>query len=200
MSGYTAMAIAIGGMAMSAVGAKQQQDVANRNIAAANNAARANAIAAQQQAHFLAQQERNNAAIVGQNVVYIKQAAKVASQRHGERIRKTVAAVNVRTAAMGFLVDPKETTEDVYSTVTLLRADVEWGGARDIRDIYHNAALEERRALIQRENFVAQAGLFEWKAAQGDTGVGYGTGASSAYAATAAFMSGAGNAYSLRPA
>ena len=195
MSGYTAMAIAIGGAVMGAVGSAQQQQIANQNAHARNVAARNNAIAAQQAASYKAQISYNNSVIAAQNAASIREAATEAAQRHSVRVRNTVGALHAGMAANGFLVDD---TDD--STGTDLEAGLRAAGTHDIRTIYHNAELEARRALIEKEQFIREGELNVWKASLGDTGVGYTIGGeSSALTGAASFMSSAAKAASLMP-
>lgn len=194
MSGYTAMAMAIGGAAIQGIGAARQADAANQNAHRANIAARNNAIAEQQRNQYQAEVERNNAVIAEQNAASIRAAATEAAQRHSVRVKNTVGAAKTDFAANGFLVD-----DDWDTTIWDLTTDLEVDGAHDIATMYHNAELEERRAHLQGRDFIAQAGLFDWKASQGDTGVGYNIGGvDPALAGAASFAAGASKAWSLR--
>ena len=82
-------------------------------------------------------------------------------------------------AALGFLID------DPGSTNVDLLADIAEAGALDLKKIEENTAAEERRALIQGDNFVAQAGLYGLKASAQNAGL----------AAGGTLLSGAGNVF-----
>ena len=139
MAWWTTAAIAIGTV-VSAAGAAQQQR------------------AAQSQAQFQAGLARNNAIIAQQNAADAKDRGKADAEEHRDRVEQQKGAVKADQAGSGFLVD------DPGSTNVDLLADVAEAGALDIRRIEQNTDREVRRALIQGDNFTAQASLYGIKA------------------------------------
>ncbi|WP_340152010.1 hypothetical protein [uncultured Sneathiella sp.] len=127
--------------------------------------ARQQAQAAQQQANFQASVQRNNAIIAQQNAADVRNRGEVEAQEHRDRIRQTRGAVVASQAANGFLVD------DPGSSNVDLLADVMEAGELDVLRIEENTAREERRALIQGQNFTAQAGLFDAQASAQNPGL-----------------------------
>ena len=158
MSGYTTIALAVGGAVMSAAGSYQQQQTANANIAMQNAINRNKAIAAQNEANFQAQVSRNNAQIARDNADAIRARGLSAEQDKalaGERVRGAIAA---RTAALGFVVDDDEGT-----TVQHAFEDAAAATALDILRIRDRVGTEVRTAEIQGVNYMAQADLFQLK-------------------------------------
>ena len=143
MSGFS---IAIGlGVVSTGLGfiAQRQQAQAQRN-----------------QANFQAQVARNNAIIAQQNAAQIEKKGKIAEQDRKRLIRQTIGAAKAGQAAQGFLVDDDEDSTNVQHVADLAEA-----GQLDILRIRDNMESEKRRALIQGDQFTAQAGLFDLKAA-----------------------------------
>jgi len=135
---------AIGGLAMSAMGAAQQ------------------ASAQQAQANYRAQVERNNARIARQNAAQIEKEGKVAEQERMRLIRSTLGNAKARQARMGFLIDDP----DPDSTNVLLLADLAEQGQLDILTIRRNSLSEQRRAINQGRYFTAQADLYKLQSDQ----------------------------------
>ena len=139
--------IAIGSAVASAGMGAMQQSASNAN-------ARNQAAHQRNQAAFLAAQSRNNAIIAQQNIDRIAAAGTTEEGRLRERIRQTSGSAAASLAANGLLVDD---TED--STAFLLRADIAEAGAQDIVSLRNTVADEKHSALLQKENFLAEAAL-----------------------------------------
>jgi hypothetical protein len=152
MSGFT-IAATIASTAMSFVAQRQQ------------------AQAQAQQANFQAAVARNNAIIARQNADAIEKSGKVAEQERRELIQRHIGTAKAVQAANGFLVDDDEDSTNVQE-----RAAVAEAGALDILRIRDRVDDEQRRALIQGDQFTAQAGLFDLKGADaGSSAAGFGT-------------------------
>jgi hypothetical protein len=113
------------------------------------------------QATYQAIVARNNAVTAARNAASILERGEIAQQEHRRKVKTVKGAVKARQAALGFLVD--DTADS--SNQRALQDIAELGKLDELR-IKHNAALEERRALIQGVNFTAQAGLYDLKAGQ----------------------------------
>jgi len=139
MSGWTTAIMAIG-TAVSAAGSYQQ------------------AKAAQAQANYQSQVAANNAIIAQQNAEVVRDRGKVAEGEQRDRIAQAKGAVKAGAAGAGFLVD------DYGSTNVDLLADVAEAGELDMKRIQEATAMEERRALLQGQDFQAQSGLYALQA------------------------------------
>lgn len=116
------------------------------------------AAAQKQQAEFQAAVQRNNAIIAEQNADAIQQQGKVEEEKHRERIAQSIGTGKVAMAARGLAVDaPGEVGEDLIDDLLL-------AGGMDILTIRHNVGIEKRRALIQKDQYTAQAQLFDLQA------------------------------------
>ena len=145
---------AVAGLAMSAMGAAQQAQAQRR------------------QDLYRAQVARNNAQIARQNAAYIQKSGEVAKSERRELIKRHIGTVKAVYAANGFLVDDP----DPDSTSAQSLAAVAEAGELDILRLDDRIKDEKRRALIQGEHFIAQAGLFELSGADRSGGiVGLGT-------------------------
>ena len=136
------------GTGVSAVGAMQQ------------------AGAQRDQTAFQAAVARNNAIIAQQNAEQIAKKGKVAEQDRARLISQTKGAAKARQAALGFLVDDDEDSTNVQNI-----ADIAETGQLDILRIRDNVESEKRRALVQGQQFTAQAGLFDLKAGDSSGGL-----------------------------
>lgn len=110
------------------------------------------------QAEYNAAVERNNVIIAEQNAEAILQQGTVQKDLHREKIAQTIATSKVNAAAQGLIVDEEG------GVVGDLIDDLRLAGALDIMTIRHNVGLEERRANIERDQFVAKADLFDMQA------------------------------------
>ena len=134
--------VAVAGTVVSAVGAYQQ--------AAAQKA----------QAQYSAQVARNNAVIAEQNAADIVQRGEVARDVQRRRVEQTIGAARAAIAGSGLLLDEGDTG----TTSALLLDDLRTAGQFDIMTLKANIDREERRALIQGQQFEAEAGLFDLQA------------------------------------
>ena len=168
ISAGTAALLSFAGTAVSAVGQWQAQ--------------RAAAQAAREQAMYHSQVARNNAIIAQQNAADVRDRGARAEDEQRRRIHQTKGSAKAAQAAGGFLVD-----DTADSTNVQMVADLAEAGELDILTIRDNTEREAHRAEVQGQQFVAEAGLFDLKAASstGPSGVGaLGTllgGAASAY-------------------
>ena len=110
--------------------------------------------AAKQQANFQRQQAEVNAIIAQQNAADVRDRGKVAEEEQRDQIAQNKGTVRAAEAAHGFLVD------DPGSTNVDQLVDLAGKGELDVLRIRDNTLREERRALIQADNFTAQAGAF----------------------------------------
>lgn len=134
-------AISVASTALSAVGAFQQ------------------AQAQRQQAEYNAAVARNNATIAEQNARDIVQRGEVARDIQQRRVAQTVGAARAAIAGSGLLVDDSPDT-----TPAALLDDLRVAGQFDIMTLKSNIDREARRARIEGDQFVAQAGLFDLQA------------------------------------
>lgn len=168
ISAGTAALLSFAGTAMSAVGQYQAQ--------------RAAAQSARNQANYQAQVARNNAIIAQQNAADVRDRGARAEDEQRRRIHQTKGSAKAVQASHGFLVD-----DTADSTNVQMVADLAEAGELDILTIRDNTEREAHRAEVQGQQFVAEAGLFDLKAASstGPSGLGaMGTllgGAASAY-------------------
>jgi len=132
------MILGIAGAAMSAVGAMQQ------------------AKAQQAQADYNAQVQRNNQIIAQQNADVVRKQARVAVQDQRRKLVQNIGTARAVMASKGLLVDDYQD-----STSQALLDDITTAGAADIMTLKYNAELEERRALIQKNEFKAREDLFD---------------------------------------
>lgn len=158
-----AVVVSAVGVGMSAIGSYQQ------------------AQAAKSQANYQAQVAMNNSIIAQQNAADVRDRGKRDIEEHRDRIAQSKGAAKGDMASLGFLID------DPDSTNVKLLADIAEVGALDVLKMRDNTDREERRALIQGDQFVAQAGLYGLQAsAQNPGAAAAGTllsGASKTYAA-----------------
>jgi len=128
------------GVGLSAVGAAQQ------------------ASAQKKQAQYQSQVEQNNAIIAEQNAMDSIRRGAVESAKHGVRIRQTYGSAKAAAAGSGM-----DVTVQGEVAAKLLR-DITTAGAYDMATIRHNASMEARRAMIQKDQFTAQSRLFDLQA------------------------------------
>lgn len=124
--------------------------------------------AAQAQARYQQQVANNNAIIAQQNAADVRDRGKRDEEEHRARIGQSKGAAKGDMAPNGFLID------DPGSTNVDLLADIAEMGELDIKKIQDNTAREERRALIQGDNFQAQAGLYGLQASAQSPGLAAG--------------------------
>jgi hypothetical protein len=110
--------------------------------------------AAQSQARYQQQVAMNNSIIARQNAADAVDRGKRDKEEHRDRVAQTKGAVKGQQATLGFLID------DPGSTNVGMLASVAEAGALDIKKIQDATDREKRRALIQGDQFVAQAGLY----------------------------------------
>ena len=110
------------------------------------------------QAQYQSQVAMNNSIIAQQNAADVRDRGTRDEEDHRAKVAQSKGAAKGSMAANGFLID------DPGSTNVDLLADIAEAGEYDIQKIQDNTAREERRALIQGDNFVAQAGLYGLKA------------------------------------
>lgn len=132
---------AIAGTAFQVVGAMQQ------------------AQAQKAQADYSAAVARNNAIIAEQNAADIVQRGEIARDVQRRRVDQTIGAARSAIAGAGLLVD-----DPAGTTPALLLDDIRTAGQFDIMTLKANIDREERRALIQGQQFEAEAGLFDLQA------------------------------------
>tara|TARA_R110002126_G_scaffold110234_7_gene247361 strand:+ start:2649 stop:3209 length:561 start_codon:yes stop_codon:yes gene_type:complete len=148
-------------------------------VAVATASSYQQAQSAKAQAKYQQQVAYNNSIIAQQNAADVRDRGKRDKEEHRDRIAQSKGSVKGDQAALGFLID------DPGSTNVDLLADIAEAGALDLKKIEENTAAEERRALIQGDNFVAQAGLYGLKASAQNAGL----------AAGGTLLSGAGNVF-----
>lgn len=112
------------------------------------------------QAEYSAAVSRNNAIIAQQNAADIVQRGEVAKDIQRRRVSQTIGAARAGLAGQGLLLDEGDTG----TTAALLLDDLQVAGQMDIMTLKANVEREERRALIQGDQFTAEAGLFDLKA------------------------------------
>ena len=138
--------------------------------------------AAQAQARYQAQVARNNQIIAQPNAADVQHRGEAAEDEHRRRIHQTKGAAKAVQASHGFLVD-----DSVDSTNVQMVADLAEAGALDILRIRDNTEREKHRALVQGDQFAAEAGLFDLKASSGG----------GALAAVGTLLGGAQSAYKI---
>lgn len=131
----------VAGTAVSAVGAYQQSK------------------AAQAQAEYNAQVQRNNATIAQQNAEVIRARGEAQEDEHRRKIQQSIGAARAAAAGGGFLIDGSD-----QDTNILLQADIAEAGELDILRLRDDTELRAREQEIQGVNFGAQAGLFDAEA------------------------------------
>jgi len=114
--------------------------------------------AAQQQAEYNAAVQRNNQIIAQQNADYVLKQGRIAADKHREKVAQAIGTGKVALAARGLAVDAvNEVGDDVLRDLML-------AGWTDILTIEHNTKLEQRRALIQKDQFKAEEDLLTMRA------------------------------------
>ena len=158
-----AVTIAAIGVGMSGIGMAQQ------------------ASAAKAQAQYQQQVAYNNSIIAQQNAADVRDRGKRDEEEHRDRVAQSKGAAKGDMASLGFLID------DPGSTNVDLLADIAEAGELDVLKLRDNSAREERRALLQGDQFVAQANLYGMQASAANPGMAAAgtlvSGASSVYAA-----------------
>ena len=116
--------------------------------------------AQQAQASYQAAVARNNAIIAQQNADDARDRGDRKKDAHKRALTQLRGRATVQQASNGFLVD-----DSVDSTNVMLIADLVEAGKLDELGIEGDTEREVRRAMIQGENYTAQAGLFSMQAA-----------------------------------
>tara|TARA_R110000744_G_scaffold46466_3_gene102686 strand:- start:1337 stop:1843 length:507 start_codon:yes stop_codon:yes gene_type:complete len=119
---------------------------------------------ARAQAQYQQQVAYNNSIIAQQNAADVRDRGDRDAEEHRDRIAQSKGAAKGDMASLGFLIDDPESTN-----VGLL-ADIAGAGELDILKMQDNTRREERRALIQGDQFVAQAGLYGLQASAQNPG------------------------------
>ncbi len=144
-------ALAVVGMGLSAVGAAQQAKAQQAQLRAQADQQRAQARIAAKQEH----QSKVNAALAGMNAEAVLKSGIEAGENRGLRTRQVVGAARAAIASNGIVVD------DVGGTSSVLVKDLRDAGAQDVLNIYKASEAEQMNALVQQENYTAQAGIFD---------------------------------------
>lgn len=127
----------IGGMAVSALGAYQQAEAQSAQAAYSRDVALTN--------QQIAQDNARDVELRGRKAIF--------DQRR--RVAAELANVTTATAASGLVVDEAGTTpQDIVQSMAE-------AGELDVLQLRNNIEREKRRALVQAQNFEAQAGQFE---------------------------------------
>jgi hypothetical protein len=140
------------------VGVGLQMAGAARQAQAQRAQLRAQSEQQRQQAEIAAKQEfqqKVNAAIAGKNADSIRLQGQEAAANRGLRTRQVVGAARAAIAGNGVVLEGAGTTPGA------LLGDLRQAGAQDVLNIYKAARAEQQRALVQQENFTAQADIFD---------------------------------------
>lgn len=111
------------------------------------------------QAEYKSEVDRTNAIIAEQNAMDSIRRGQIEAARHGVRVRQTQGAAAATMAAAGLDISI------AGEAAALMLEDLRVAGAYDILTIRHNAAMEARRALIQKAEFTASSDLLDMQAA-----------------------------------
>jgi hypothetical protein len=195
MSGYTAMAFAIGSAVMGAAAAADQQQTMNNNIQRQNIINQNNAIASMERANYQAQISYDNAVIAQQEADAIRDLSLEEQRDRALAAKAERGTMATAAAASGFLVDPEGDDSTIYN----LFADSDATAQLDILRLRHRADLDARAVEDKGLMHKRQGDLFMMEVAATPGGVGYSEGGSVALAGTSAFFSGATTAAQLRP-
>ena len=137
------------------------------------------ASAAKAQAQYQQQVAYNNSIIARQNAADAVDRGKRDEEEHRDRVGQSKGAAKGDMAALGFLID------DPDSTNVGMLASIAEAGELDIKKIQDATNREKRRALLQGDQFVAQAGLYGLQANAANPGA----------AAAGTLLSGASSVY-----
>ena len=136
MCGITGMIVAgVLGTAFSAYGAYQQQQAIN------------------DQAEYQAAVAKNNAITAEREGQYAKDQSEEMADRHRQKVQQFIGAQRAQQSNTGFLVDT--------GTALDLTLDTAQYGELDALEIEHEGDMSQWRAQIKKENYNAQAELFQ---------------------------------------
>jgi hypothetical protein len=195
MSGYTAMAIAIGSAVAGAAAKANQARIANNNIARQNMLNQYAAHTAMERANYQAQISYDNA-VIAQNEADAIRDLSLEEQR--ERLRQgkiQEGAVIAAAAASGFLVDPDGEDSSIY----LALAEHAGQTRLDIRWMEHEADLRARAVEDKGLMHTRQGDLFMMEVASIPGGVLPSGGQSESFAAAGSLFASAGSVWAARP-
>jgi hypothetical protein len=111
-----------------------------------------------QQAEFAAGVQETNAVIAAQNARDVELRGRTAVYDKRRDIARALGTARAATAGAGLVVDQEGTTsQEIINAMNI-------AGELDVMRLYNNIERERRRALIQQEQFTAQAGQFSAEA------------------------------------